>query len=575
MKYLLSIYLLLPCLLIAQVPQGFTYQAVATDNNGLELVEQNVSVRVSILSESSTGVEQWIEVHSTTTDGFGLFTITIGEGTSTGNGAQSSFSDIDWGGSEHYLKIEMDVNGSSEYQLLGTSQLMSVPYALHAGTSDQGDSQSEQIDSLETIIQELTNTVNSVSSGITSTNSNGNIVSLCDIGYSGDTIMILGEDIYPNQVIYIKEIEVTENAIYVAYELGYQSNGQYDIYDVNSTINQNGERQIILVKYDLNGNVQWQRTTNTSTSYQMFGGLAVNETDIFICIFNENSNVYFLEDLSTQSESNDSHIFRLNNDGDVINSFSSGTIKDIAIDQESIYYTSGNTLNKRTYTFQSEGSTELETAQGHYLSINPNTGLIYVFSTGSSSNQVNCFTSGLNLLWGQGFSDNGNDLTFEEGEDFFMGDDLLMYNQPDYPIDANEDASSFYLIDSNGNNIWTMSTELDSDDNNHTPYIRYICYENKAHVFTIPSYPSPEDVEYLINDIIYNGDEGLEIDFDNNKNTLSYNEVYRSMHYYYNNFLLEKIDNQSYFSLHVAHKTFCFNDQLYPGGKIYLMKHSF
>ncbi len=558
-------------MLLAQVPQGFTYQAVATDNNGLELVEQNVSVRVSILSESSTGVEQWIETHLTTTDGFGLFTITIGEGTSTGNGAQSSFSDIDWGGSEHYLKIEMDVNGSSEYQLLGTSQLMSVPYALHAGTSDQGDSQSEQIDSLETIIQELTNTVNSVSSGITSTNSNGNIVSLCDIGYSGDTIMILGEDIYPNQVIYIKEIEVTENAIYVAYELGYQWDGQHEIYDVNSTINQNGERQIILVKYDLNGNVQWQRTTNTSTSYQMFGGLAVNETDIFICIFNENSNVYFLEDLSTQSESNDSHIFRLNTDGDVINSFSSGTIKDIAIDQESIYYTSGNSLNKRTYTFQSEISTGLEAAEGHYLSINPNTGLIYAFSVGSS-NQVNCFNSDLNLLWGQVFSNNGgDDWAFEKGEDLFMGNDLLFYNKPHYPINANEDASSFYLIDPEGNNIWSMSTHSDISE----PIIHYICYENKAHVFTIPSHPTPEDVNFLINDIIYDGDEGLEIDFDNNKNTLSYNEVYRSMHYYFNNFLLEKIDNQSYFSLHVAHKTFCFNDQLYPGGKIYLMKHSF
>ena len=119
----------------AQAPQGFTYQAVATDNNGLELVEQNISVRVSILSESSTGVEQWIETHSTTTDGFGLFTITIGEGTSTGNGVQSSFSDIDWGGSEHYLKIEMDVDGGSEYQLLGISQLMSVPYALYAESS--------------------------------------------------------------------------------------------------------------------------------------------------------------------------------------------------------------------------------------------------------------------------------------------------------------------------------------------------------------------------------------------------------------------------------------------------------
>ncbi|MCS5663424.1 MAG: hypothetical protein NZ604_03960, partial [Flavobacteriales bacterium] len=84
MKKLIYLFLLLPLLTFGQAPQGFTYQAVATDDNGLELVEQNVSVRVVILSESSSGTEQWIETHSTTTDGFGLFTITIGEGTSTG-----------------------------------------------------------------------------------------------------------------------------------------------------------------------------------------------------------------------------------------------------------------------------------------------------------------------------------------------------------------------------------------------------------------------------------------------------------------------------------------------------------
>jgi len=149
MKKLIYYILILPSLLLAQAPQGFAYQAVATDNNGLELVEQYVSVRVSILSESSTGVVQWIETHSTITDGFGLFTITIGEGTSTGNGVQSSFSDIDWGASEHHLKIEMDVNGGSNYQLLGISQLMSVPYALYAENTG--------VDSILNALQETVN----------------------------------------------------------------------------------------------------------------------------------------------------------------------------------------------------------------------------------------------------------------------------------------------------------------------------------------------------------------------------------------------------------------------------------
>jgi uncharacterized protein (TIGR02145 family) len=116
----------------AQAPEGVGYQGVATDANAIELVNQAISIRASVLSGSATGTIEWEETHTTTTDTFGLFTLTIGQGSNTTNGAQTSFGDISWGTSTHFLKIEMDVNGGSNYSFMGTNQMMSVPYALYA-----------------------------------------------------------------------------------------------------------------------------------------------------------------------------------------------------------------------------------------------------------------------------------------------------------------------------------------------------------------------------------------------------------------------------------------------------------
>ena len=133
MKKTLSIlFSIMSLTLMAQVPQGVGYQGVATDANGIELVNQAISIRASVLSGSATGTIEWEETHATSTDTFGLFTLTIGQGTSTGNGVQLSFSDISWGTNTHFLKIEMDVTGGSNYSFMGTNQMMSVPYALYA-----------------------------------------------------------------------------------------------------------------------------------------------------------------------------------------------------------------------------------------------------------------------------------------------------------------------------------------------------------------------------------------------------------------------------------------------------------
>ena len=125
----------------AQAPQSFAYQAVATDGMGNELVEQEINVRASIHEGSATGQVIWEETHDPTTDVFGLFVLKVGAGIRTG-GVFSSFSDIQWGTTDYFLQIEMDPAGGANYINMGTTQLLSVPYALHAEKSFKADSAS-------------------------------------------------------------------------------------------------------------------------------------------------------------------------------------------------------------------------------------------------------------------------------------------------------------------------------------------------------------------------------------------------------------------------------------------------
>ena len=110
----------------AQVPQGINYQAVVRDGGGNELVNQAVSLRMTILQNNTSTVYQ--ETHSVTTNDFGLVNIVIGQGTVT----QGTFNAIDWSTGNYFAQTEVDVTGGTNYALMGSQQLMSVPYALYA-----------------------------------------------------------------------------------------------------------------------------------------------------------------------------------------------------------------------------------------------------------------------------------------------------------------------------------------------------------------------------------------------------------------------------------------------------------
>jgi hypothetical protein len=97
-------------LAFAQAPQGINYQAVVRDAGGNELVNQAVSLRMTILENNTTTVYQ--ETHSATTNGFGLVNLVIGQGAAT----QGTFNTIDWSTGNYFAQIEVDV--SWRYKLL-------------------------------------------------------------------------------------------------------------------------------------------------------------------------------------------------------------------------------------------------------------------------------------------------------------------------------------------------------------------------------------------------------------------------------------------------------------------------
>jgi uncharacterized protein (TIGR02145 family) len=127
-------------LLQAQVPQGIPYQAIARNSSGQAIANTAVRVRFSIRDSIANGTIRYRETHNPTTSALGLFSVNVGMGTVV----SGTFSGINWGKNAKFLQVELDPAGGTTYTDLGTTQMMSVPYALQANaikfrTSATGD----------------------------------------------------------------------------------------------------------------------------------------------------------------------------------------------------------------------------------------------------------------------------------------------------------------------------------------------------------------------------------------------------------------------------------------------------
>lgn len=117
--------------LLSQSPPGIPYQAIARTTTGEPYANGALQARFSLHEQTATGTVSYAETHSLQTDAFGLFSTTFGAGTPI----TGTFAAINWGLTTKYLQVE--INLGNNWIDMGTQQLMSVPYAMYAGSTVQ------------------------------------------------------------------------------------------------------------------------------------------------------------------------------------------------------------------------------------------------------------------------------------------------------------------------------------------------------------------------------------------------------------------------------------------------------
>ena len=152
--------------IFSQIPEGFKYQAVVRDGSNTILNNQSVGMRMTILQGAIGGVVVYSETFSTSTNAYGLVNLDIGTGTSS-----YDFSLIDWSSGPYFIETAVDLTGGSSYVVMGTSQLMSVPFAHYSKISES--SINDQVDDADS------DTTNELISGATL---NGTSLEITDAG---------------------------------------------------------------------------------------------------------------------------------------------------------------------------------------------------------------------------------------------------------------------------------------------------------------------------------------------------------------------------------------------------------
>ena len=112
-----------------QTPDKMSYQAVIRDTEGNLVTDQEIGMQISILQGSADGTVVYTETQTSLTNENGLVSIEIG--------GEAGFAEIDWSDGPYLIKTETDPLGGTTYTITGTSQLLSVPYALHARTVEE------------------------------------------------------------------------------------------------------------------------------------------------------------------------------------------------------------------------------------------------------------------------------------------------------------------------------------------------------------------------------------------------------------------------------------------------------
>ncbi|MES2812019.1 MAG: hypothetical protein V4670_06075 [Bacteroidota bacterium] len=122
--------------MLAQAPQKMSYQAVIRNAGNALVANATVGMRISVLQGTANGTAVYVETQNASTNANGLVTLEIGAGTVV----SGTFASISWGTNAYFIKTETDPTGGTNYTIVGTSQFLSVPYALFAANSGSSGS---------------------------------------------------------------------------------------------------------------------------------------------------------------------------------------------------------------------------------------------------------------------------------------------------------------------------------------------------------------------------------------------------------------------------------------------------
>lgn len=127
-KIISLILLVISISIMAQSPNKISYQAVVRNSNNNIVIDQNIKIRISILQGSLAGSQEYIEIHNTTTNSYGIASIEIGGGIVQ----FGQFAFINWSNGPFFIKTDIDLTGGSNYTISGITQMLSVPFALYS-----------------------------------------------------------------------------------------------------------------------------------------------------------------------------------------------------------------------------------------------------------------------------------------------------------------------------------------------------------------------------------------------------------------------------------------------------------
>lgn len=135
MKIALTILLFMTVTLnvFSQAPEKMTYQAIIRGEDNSLVINSNISLRIIVHQGEAVGTIVYQETHSVVTNNNGLVSLEIGKG----NIITGNFSNIAWENGPYFIETQVDVNGGKNYNIIGVTELLSVPYALHAKTAER------------------------------------------------------------------------------------------------------------------------------------------------------------------------------------------------------------------------------------------------------------------------------------------------------------------------------------------------------------------------------------------------------------------------------------------------------